>query len=189
MIYYFDKTQAFASIFIYFIVIMIAKKSQHNEELPFFIFLSLMYAYIVCVVYYTIFPIYADSTMKDIMGEFSFHNNFNIVPFRGILNQTSLLNIAMTIPFGFLLPFIVRVRFPKVVAIGTAFSLCIESIQLILGLYFDFSVRIIDVNDVICNTLGAVLGYLIFEAFIIMLAKAINGDCSSKFILYMIERR
>jgi len=69
-----------------------------------------------------------------------------------------LLNVLMTMPLGFLLPKIwpnFR-KWQHVAFIGFLFSLSIELMQL-------FSIRITATSDLITNTLGAVLGYMIFR--------------------------
>ena len=66
-----------------------------------------------------------------------------------------LLNIVMFFPFGFLLPIIWR-RLRKwyfSIPAGLGFSLLLEVLQLI------FSRGVFDVDDLFCNTLGAVIGY------------------------------
>ncbi len=67
-------------------------------------------------------------------------------------------NIACFIPYGILLPVNVKKadRFVSVLLISAATSLVIESVQLItrLGSF--------DVDDIFLNTLGGVLGYLIY---------------------------
>ncbi|MBS7525105.1 VanZ family protein [Fusibacter paucivorans] len=92
----------------------------------------------------------------------------NLLPFdTGINNFTReidwvayFLNVLLFMPFGFLMPLI----WPKMGSIkmmffaGFSFSLLIEVSQLI-------NYRQTDVDDIILNTLGAVLGYLIFYVF------------------------
>ncbi len=70
------------------------------------------------------------------------------------------LNILMLVPLGFLLPLIwEEYRTPvKVFLTGFSLSLTIELSQL-------FNRRNTDVNDLLMNTLGAILGYLIWLLF------------------------
>ena len=66
-----------------------------------------------------------------------------------------LLNIAMFWPFGFLLPMLNR-KFRKwylTIPAGFGFSLFIEILQLV------FARGVFDVDDLFCNTLGAMIGY------------------------------
>lgn len=87
----------------------------------------------------------------------------NLVPFVNLLDYPSkgemLLNVignsAMFIPTGIMTPLIYRNLngFQKTVLTGFLMSLTIEIIQL------PFTVRCSDVDDLILNTLGCVIGY------------------------------
>lgn len=65
-------------------------------------------------------------------------------------------NVAGFMPFGFILPIISRrgKRWYNTVLLSFLFSLCIETVQLV------FKVGSFDVDDMVLNTLGGVLGYL-----------------------------
>ena len=77
-----------------------------------------------------------------------------------------LLNILMTMPFGFMLPLIwVEFRSLKKVALtGLLFSLAIELSQLL-------TLRAVTVEDLIMNTLGAVIGYFVFKCLYMIFHK------------------
>ena len=96
----------------------------------------------------------------------------NFVPFammHGLFTEKSLWtfiinvfgNIFLFVPFGFMLPW----KFPKAntafwaAVAGASLSACIEIIQLL------FSSRFTDIDDIILNTGGAVIGYLLFKLF------------------------
>jgi len=67
-------------------------------------------------------------------------------------------NIGWFVPFGFLLPVLLkRESFLKVIVIGLMFSLTIESLQ------FIFRVGVAELDDLILNTLGTAIGYLLFK--------------------------
>jgi glycopeptide antibiotics resistance protein len=93
----------------------------------------------------------------------------NIIPFVHLFDYESkrdlLLNVignaAMFIPSGIVLPIVYKNlnRFWKVFLAGAGISLCIETIQL------PFSVRATDIDDLILNTVGVIVGYGIY-AFI-----------------------
>lgn len=81
--------------------------------------------------------------------------------FVGGVNKTGyVLNVLLFVPLGFLLPLI----WPKtdnffvVAAWGLGFSLLIEASQLLNN-------RVTDVDDLMMNTLGAVVGYMLFKLF------------------------
>lgn len=90
----------------------------------------------------------------------------NLLPLVNILQYDSngdlILNLvgntAMFIPTGIILPLFYKWqdRFGRVVATGAVISLTIEIIQL------PFAVRASDVDDLILNTAGVVIGYGIY---------------------------
>ena len=72
---------------------------------------------------------------------------------------TNLLgNVVGFVPFGFMLPLIVRRArgFFLITLLGFALSLFVEVVQLIT------KVGCFDVDDLILNTLGAAVGYILF---------------------------
>lgn len=84
----------------------------------------------------------------------------NLIPFQSEGMMTYILNLIMFLPLGFLLPLIWKTyRTPvKVLFTGAGFSLAIEICQL-------FNHRNTDVDDLLMNTAGAVLGYMIWMLF------------------------
>lgn len=83
------------------------------------------------------------------------------------LSFTLLLsNIAAFVPLGILLPMVFRNRWSlAVVVIGAVgLSAAIELGQLAISVWLGFAYRSTDVDDVILNVLGAILGYVSFLA-------------------------
>lgn len=72
------------------------------------------------------------------------------------------LNVALFVPLGFLLRYRWRRRLPAAAAIGLGLSLLIETVQgtAVFGLY-PCPYRFADVDDLITNTAGAVVGWLV----------------------------
>lgn len=128
-------------------------------------------AYAVGVVAVTFFPWQVPfGTTDDVLvgagprGEVALRSLLNVVPLVTIDTTTFLLNILMTLPLGALLPLVVRVRsVPAVALVGLLVSGTIEVGQgvgdVLLGL-----TRTVDVNDLISNVTGTVLGLLCFRA-------------------------
>ncbi|MEG0430196.1 MAG: VanZ family protein [Anaerovoracaceae bacterium] len=84
----------------------------------------------------------------------------NAIPFIPMVAdmKNSILNVILFIPYGIMLPFLWK-KFSSLKSImlfsfGT--SLIIEMLQV-------FTYRATDINDLITNTTGAILGYLIFK--------------------------
>jgi glycopeptide antibiotics resistance protein len=92
----------------------------------------------------------------------------NLIPLISLTLQdlkTSLLNILLFVPFGFGLPFISKFGAKKIIVAGALFSIVIELVQLITGYVSKISFRVADINDLIFNTLGTAIGYLLFIGF------------------------
>lgn len=108
--------------------------------------------------------VYSATGLPD-AGNFGFRPRLQLVPLLGVLKDTpqylmdSFLNVVMFIPFGIFVPLLWReLRSVKRMALmGFAASLAIELGQM-------FSGRLTDVDDLITNTLGAVIGCLIARA-------------------------
>lgn len=96
----------------------------------------------------------------------------NLIPFK-VLYETFILvkngninyliinflgNIVLFVPFGFFIPLLWRTSGKKTVLIGFCCSLFIEVCQLFLA-------RGTDVDDLILNTTGVLLGTLVFKLF------------------------
>lgn len=108
-------------------------------------------------------------------------SEINLLPFASEGITTYILNIILFMPLGFLLPTIwPQFRTIKNVAYtGLFFSLAIELSQLL-------NHRITDIDDLLMNTLGAIIGYLIYRALFKMIYKRgeIKPDISSLVVKY-----
>ena len=89
-----------------------------------------------------------------------FEMSLTLVPFLPMIAdfKNTILNIILFVPLGIMLPFLwKKYNTLKATAVfGFMMSLSIELLQL-------FTYRATDINDLIANTLGAVLGYFLFR--------------------------
>ena len=76
-------------------------------------------------------------------------------------NAYVIENILLFVPFGFLgsWAFEKMRRFFRCLATGAFTSLCIESLQLVTGR------GVFQIDDILTNTLGAVVGFLLYRLF------------------------
>ena len=97
-------------------------------------------------------------TIWDLIAYGKLDNSINLIPISSEGAMTYILNIIMFMPFGFLLPLIWKNfrNAKKVVLMGFLMSLAIEICQL-------FNIRTTDIDDLMMNTLGAVIGYFIWK--------------------------
>ncbi|WP_432457532.1 VanZ family protein [Cellulomonas iranensis] len=70
-------------------------------------------------------------------------------------------NVLMTLPLGVLLPLVVRWRYEALVLTCLAVTVTIETVQLVVSASVGWAWRAFDVNDILLNTIGGVLGLAI----------------------------
>jgi glycopeptide antibiotics resistance protein len=173
LVTYFDVLTIlfFALIWVGSVVFLRLKK---KKSLPYLIFFTIFYVYLFKVLDYTLFQYQSLLLLKYFSATLILNGqaggeSMNLVPLIGLSAQdlkTSLLNILLLVPFGFGLPFITNFRLKKIIAIGALFSIGIELLQLTTGLLAKMTFRIADINDVIFNTIGAMVGCVLFVGFV-----------------------
>lgn len=153
----------FLSEFVPFlIVLMLFRRTQGKYSAPFSkpdYALPVVFAFYIMAVFYvtdagTIYDAMTAKLedMKDRINLIPFSNKIDVIGY--------VLNIVMFVPLGFLVPLIWK-RMGKasyIILTGFAFSLLIETSQLL-------SYRGTDVDDLILNTLGAAVGFLLYKAW------------------------
>lgn len=147
---------------------------KKKKSLVYLLFFTIFYAYIVKVLDYTLFQFQSLILLKQftsglMLNGIAAGKSLNLIPLITLRLddvKTSFLNILLMMPFGFGLPFITNFRMKKIVLIGMLFSIGIEFLQLITGHMANITFRIADINDVIFNTLGVAIGYMLFVGFI-----------------------
>lgn len=132
--------------------------------------LFLIYINFAVIFRFTFFPMskvdgHVQPLVFDIATAFPFR--INLLPLVNLFdydNKRDLLlnligNVAMFIPSGIVLPIVYKQldTFRKVFFAGACISLCIEIAQL------PFSVRATDIDDLILNTVGVMIGYGIYR--------------------------
>lgn len=137
---------------------IIAVKSEDLKEKAYLI-PHLIWVYIFLIYIYLAFSVAGIGSVWDIgqYGEIIRIEEINLIPFNSEGIRTYILNIIMFMPLGFLLPLIWE-KFRNAVKVfytGLGFSLAIEICQL-------FNHRATDIDDLMMNSLGAVLGYFIW---------------------------
>ena len=109
----------------------------------------------------------------------------NIIPFKEIFRYEAgtylfykniLGNVLLFLPFGFFVGYFIKVKKVSVMLLLTFIvSLSIETIQLSIG-------RVFDVDDVILNVLGGLIGFILYK----VLNKAIPDKLKKNWILNII---
>jgi glycopeptide antibiotics resistance protein len=88
-------------------------------------------------------------------------------------------NILCFVPFGFLLPCLFKKFFDKkrFLAAALIVPICVELTQLILSLIFNIVYRFADIDDVLLNFTGGIIGYEILLFTVSFLKKHFKIDC------------
>ena len=164
-IYYADMLLLITCIWCFVRTLVVAKKRtiDWKRELQ----LLLVYICIIVVARFIFFPFSkVDGKIQPLVFDDKlFPAKINLIPFvymfdyaikrEAIINFVG--NVTMFIPVGIVYPIVYKELNThwKVIAAGVAFSLCIEIIQLPLD-------RTTDIDDLIMNSLGYVIGYGIY---------------------------
>ena len=139
--------------------------------------LLLICFYFILIIYKIQFPIFINNdVMETELGGIKLGRDVNLIPFKDFAHMTSLLNIVMFIPIGFLQGFVVKNNWKKTIIVGFILSLVVESSQLLVNMLIGYNFRTFDVNDLIFNTIGALIGYLILFGIISLLKKVKSSD-------------
>lgn len=124
---------------------------------------TLFFIYMYMVLQVTILPI---PFRFQIVGNI----HFNMTPFvdvlanRGDAMRQVYLNVFMFMPFGFLYPMLTKQSIYTTLFWTMLFSASIEGIQFLYS-YLWNSIRICDITDLITNTMGGVIGYLLYTIY------------------------
>ncbi len=125
---------------------------------------TLMYIYLSFVLYFTLMPVI--TSIPFVLNHP--YKAMNMVPFidvlaeRGDFFRQVILNIIMTIPFGFLFPLTQKrtAKFGKTVFFCFLMSLGIELLQPLINGF-----RSSDITDLITNVIGGIFGYGFYIIF------------------------
>ena len=158
-------------------------------RLLYFIGVQAIVLYLICLIELVLFPLPSPNkiaTLHGYKGQFiPFNFIFDIAEDRSLESILQvILNVLMTVPFGFFLKFFLNIKRRNIVIMTFLLTLTIELAQL-TGLFFTYpgSYRLFDVDDMMMNILGGFLGTV--------LANNINSIVpdiyKDRFILYPIN--
>ncbi|PAE40535.1 VanZ family protein [Bacillus sp. 7884-1] len=155
--------------FILFLLSLFIGTRKKNYRAGQYFLLITLAIYLLAVIHLVFFPIEVylgeykstQPLLQEILQE------INFIPILTIDIPSFVLNVIMLIPFGMYLPLLNgKVDSAKKAAkYGYFLSLSIEVLQLIIEVTLG-SGRIADINDIIANTLGAAVGFLIIKKLV-----------------------
>jgi glycopeptide antibiotics resistance protein len=133
----------------------------------------LFYLYLLVLIRITLFPVPLPGTLGNRQTVSHILSRVNLIPFNfgrllelhpNIIRYEIGGNILLTVPFGLSFPFLVQVRNRMVLWIALTFGLSIKTAQLLVSLAIGSAYRGVDINDVLFNAAGVLLGFLLFRA-------------------------
>jgi len=169
MFFIIDSWYILLTAFVLFILTLFIRTRKRNYRAGQYFLLITFAIYLLAVIHLVFFPIEiwlgvnksTQPLWQVILQE------INFIPILTIDIPSFVLNVIMLIPFGIYLPLLNgKVGSAKKAAMNGFFlSLSIEVLQLTIEVTLG-SGRIADINDLIANTLGAAVGFLIIEKLV-----------------------
>ena len=144
---------------------------------------SLLHITAVFLFYYYFFGILT-VTGIGYTSTISFRPRISLIPFLGMISGPidTILNVVLFVPFGFFLPLLYKKyhHIKTVVLTGFLFSLSVEIVQM-------FGWGSTDINDLITNTVGVCLGYLVYYLLSKVLPNNLRKQFQSENVNDMVE--
>lgn len=169
--------------YIYFLVLslitwiiyrVIVCKKNHKVNVFREVFINLFFLYFLIVIYFTFFKygvLHLDLQVRNYANLVTLVETLKMFKdnFMGLSNSlyNVLGNVLLFIPLGFGIPLLFKNhnKLGKITFYGFAASLSIESLQYLTRTNFT------DIDDVIFNTFGAILGFIIYNVFILIIER------------------
>lgn len=152
------------SLFIYMSLYVLLNRQVTNK------WFILFYIYFTLVISVTLFPMPFSGNDPDFVVKID-----NYIPFKNIkyiLENYTIMNIfknivgniIMFMPFGFIYNILSykKTKFLRITTYCMLFSLFIESMQFYICNIIKVNYRVVDIDDIILNTLGGVIGYFMY---------------------------
>lgn len=162
------------------LIAILIRKWRMDHSWPYLLFFSILWVYFLVILKIIFLPIRIPDEWP---GGISLQNTLdtlsriNLIPlYFGNLLTTKVAVIfrqiigiiLLTIPFGFLLPFLVRVPARRGFLLALFTGLALEGAQLFISLLSIIGNygHSIDINDVILNAIGVIVGFGGFHSFV-----------------------
>lgn len=165
--------------------VLVWLRARRGWSTPRVLFTGLFALYALKAVELTLFPIPMGDYMARTLSSGPFLRFLELVPLAGIVEEGALTpafvsNVALGVPFGFGIWFLdTSMTARRALLAGAAASTTVEILQLAVGALVGFMYRVVDINDVIANTLGVglgIAGFLVFAALLRRLSRALPDD-------------
>ena len=163
-------------------IINYSRQKKINVRWETYIYIFVLY--LICAYFMTMLPLPSEGYF-DVIPPLS--EQVQLIPFNCFFETNLLkspvaaaviiLNLFLTVPLGVFMRFLFGFKLGKTTLSGFIFSLLCEITQ-ITGLFFIYPApyRVFDVDDLIINTLGAIVGYFITPLILRIIPKLDDGS-------------
>jgi glycopeptide antibiotics resistance protein len=154
------------------LLILLWRRERKQASLVYF---TLFWLYLLYVTSLIVFPIPLPGNFGTRDSAFHIFTRVNLVPFAfgglfdgapTVIFENLVGNILLTMPFGFGINFLTRLPARRIPWVALAVGLSLELNQLVVSLLIGIGYRGIDINDVILNAVGVLIGYGLFRMLI-----------------------
>jgi glycopeptide antibiotics resistance protein len=162
--------------FILFVFLFI--QWRRKQKLASIFFLLVFGIYLLYALQVTFFPLQISGGYVDaIRQNSSWISDVNLIPFyipKGYLIRNDLFqfalgqfasNILLTIPFGFGVNFVAKIRRKDLLWLSFVVGFGIELSQFAMNLLLRYPYRVVDITDALLNIVGVLIGYGFFRLF------------------------
>lgn len=162
----------FIILLLFIVLLLLTNKKIKNYSG--YLLILIFSIYLGTILTITFFPLPISKDVIILMREQNYLTN-NFIPFASIIHllksdsdiilKNILGNILLFLPLGFFVPIIFQKanNLIGIFIIGFLFSLLIESTQFLISLSLGFTYRNTDIDDIILNSIGCVIGYFIYK--------------------------
>lgn len=168
MLYNFDEiTLCICLAVLAALLTFLAFKKRSFSSLLFFLIFGI---YMIGVIYFVIFPIWLPGPdAGSFIERLHWNSNFvNMLPFAfdcsyaDICREQMIDNIILTMPFGFGIRFLAPLKAKDFLWLPFAVGVGLEISQFVIS---QGGFHTLDINDMILNATGVVVGYILFRIF------------------------
>jgi len=158
-----------------FLILSVIYTVKHKKTLLELFCTNLFVIFVLFVISITLFPIPFQTRLLDSLREHGYGNKNNFIPFSGIYhivsrNDMSISlrqvggNFCMLIPLGIYAPLYFKGmnKIKNFLILALLVSAGIEFLQFFIGVILQYNYRSVDIDDIILNVLGAMIGYIIY---------------------------
>lgn len=151
-------------------------KVAKKKTIEYLITFALLYIYILMVIKYTFFPIMYSDTFRQTFVYRS--TQINLIPLLTLTSDgvhESFLNVILFLPFGFLMSIFLKPKYKKVIVWSAVSSLGIELTQFLISYVTSVYFRVSDINDVLFNTVGVIIGVAMYLLFRLVMRRILKN--------------